>query len=275
MGATAAVSTLLPLVEALEPRCIAMCGVCAGRRGKVRLGDVVAAERLYYHDTGKQLPHQVQQDLTTYKLRDDWKAALEGLDVVTQFRDAAWLQARPLTTEWRERRALVALRDGVPEPWKAVEPTLEAQTWSQIVAALRERKLLAASGRDLTDEGRRVAGDLLFEHMGALPDLSPAGTFHPFRLHVAPMGSGARVIEDEAIWTFISQAMRKTLALEMESAALGELAHRQRQPPLDAVVMKASWTSPIMAATTTSRSSRRGHRRSACCGSCASGSRPS
>lgn len=114
MGATAAVSTLLPLVEALEPRCIAMCGVCAGRRGKVRLGDVVAAERLYYHDTGKQLPHQVQQDLTTYKLRDDWKAALEGLDVMTQFRDAAWLQARPLTTEWRAHRALVALRDGVP-----------------------------------------------------------------------------------------------------------------------------------------------------------------
>ena len=36
----------------------------------------VAAQRLYYHDTGKQLPERVQQDLTTYKLRDDWKAAL-------------------------------------------------------------------------------------------------------------------------------------------------------------------------------------------------------
>lgn len=38
MGATATVNTLLPLVEALRPRCIAMCGVCAGRRGKTRLG---------------------------------------------------------------------------------------------------------------------------------------------------------------------------------------------------------------------------------------------
>lgn len=132
MGATATINTLLPLVEALKPRCIAMCGVCAGRRGKVRLGDVIAADRLYYHDTGKQLPDEVQQDLTTFNLRDDWKAALEGLDVVGHFREAAWFQARPLTTEWRERRALVALRDGVPEPWRTVDPTLGVEDWKHI-----------------------------------------------------------------------------------------------------------------------------------------------
>src|SRR6185503_19871534 len=28
MGATAATNALLPLVEAMEPRCVAMCGVC-------------------------------------------------------------------------------------------------------------------------------------------------------------------------------------------------------------------------------------------------------
>jgi tetratricopeptide (TPR) repeat protein/nucleoside phosphorylase len=238
MGATATVNTLLPLVEALKPRCIAMCGVCAGRRGKTRLGDVIAADRLYYHDTGKQLPDEVQQDLTTYNLRDDWKAALEGLDVVGHFREAAWFQARPLTTEWRERRALVALRDGMAEPWKTVEPTLDVEDWKRIVASLRERKLLAETGRELTEEGQRAVGNLLFEHMGALPDLSPTGAVEPFRLHVAPMAAGSRVIEDEEIWRFIRQAMRKTLGLEMESAAVGEVAHRQRQHKLDAVVMK-------------------------------------
>jgi nucleoside phosphorylase len=46
MRATVAVNTLLPLVEKLEPRCVAMCGVCAGRRSKARLGNVVASERL-------------------------------------------------------------------------------------------------------------------------------------------------------------------------------------------------------------------------------------
>jgi len=64
MGATAVVHTLLPLVTELRPRCVAMCGVCAGRRDKVALGDVVAADRVYYHDAGKQLPGRVEQDLT-------------------------------------------------------------------------------------------------------------------------------------------------------------------------------------------------------------------
>lgn len=239
MGATAAVNTLLPLVERLQPRCIAMCGVCAGRDGKVRLGDVVAADRLFYHDTGKQLTEQVQQDLATYKLRDDWKAALEGMDPVARFRDEPWFTARPLTMEWRLWRAMVALRDGVPKPWNAVDLAPGgADEWPLIVEKLRNRKLLARSGRRLTKAGLRYVDDLLFRYRSALPDLSPAGTQHPFRLHVAPIGSGTRVIEDDTIWTFVSQAMRKTLGIEMEAAALGELAHRQRQRKLDAVVMK-------------------------------------
>jgi nucleoside phosphorylase len=205
----------------------------------VHLGDVVAADRLYYHDTGKQRPDEIQQDLTTYNLRDDWKVALERMakDVAVQFGREPWFQARPLSSEWREHRALVALRDKVAEPWKAVDPALAAGEWQRIVAALRERKLLAAAGRELTDEGRRFVDDLLFEHMNALPDLSPTGVLHPFRMHVAPMASGARVIEDERIWHFVSQAMRKTLGIEMEVAAIGEMAHRQK-PKLDWVVMK-------------------------------------
>jgi nucleoside phosphorylase len=91
MGAPAAVATLLPLVQWLQPRCIAMCGVCAGRPDKgVLLGDVIAADQVFYHDTGKQLP----------------------------------VQARPLTTEWREQRALLVLRDRVPEPWDVVDPAM-------------------------------------------------------------------------------------------------------------------------------------------------------
>jgi len=65
MGAVAATNALIPLVQAYRPRCVAMCGVCAGRPGKTNLGDVIAAERLFFHDTGKQLPGDVQQDLRT------------------------------------------------------------------------------------------------------------------------------------------------------------------------------------------------------------------
>jgi len=232
MGATAATNTLLPLVEALKPRCIAMCGVCAGRPEKTELGDVVAASRLFYHGTGKRLPGQVQHDLATYQLRDDWKAALTGMDVMARFRDADWFATRPIMTAWRERRALVALHHRDAEPWH----DLDQKTWAATVAALQEQKLLA--GRELTDEGRRVVDDLLFSYQGRLPDLSPGGDFQPFRLHVGPMASGSQVIEDPAIWSAIAQSVRTVLALEMEGAALGQLAHCQRQYGLDAVVMK-------------------------------------
>ena len=238
MGPTAATHTLVPLVEELKPRCVAMCGVCAGRRGKTQLGDVVVADRLFYRDTGKQLPDGVLQDLTTYQLRDDWKTALETMDVVARFRDAAWFRTRPLTAQWREGRVLAALRNGVARPWSQVDATLDPHGSRALVASLRARGLLARTGRELTPAGHRLVDDLQFEHGDQLPDLSPSGAFQPFRLHVAPLASGTQAVEDEAVWAFISPAMRKTLGLDMEGAVLGELAHRQRQHAIDAVVMK-------------------------------------
>src|SRR5688572_29522531 len=50
MAGVAAVNALLPLVDACKARCIAMCGVCAGPPEKTNLGDVVAADRLFFHD---------------------------------------------------------------------------------------------------------------------------------------------------------------------------------------------------------------------------------
>jgi nucleoside phosphorylase len=238
MGATAAVSTLLPLIETLEPRCIAMCGVCAGRRKKVALGDVVAPDRLYYYDTGKQLPGRVEQDLTPYKLRDDWKVALERIDPVALFGGEAWFLSRPLTTEWREQRTLVSLANGDAKPWAEIDPTMTNDEWQKVLANLRERNLITRTGAKLTDAGRSFIDDLLFKNRGKPAQVSPAGADHPLRLHVAPMGSGARVIEDEDIWTFISPAMRKTLGIEMEAVAIPEVAHRQRQRQLDWLVMK-------------------------------------
>src|SRR5690348_11829442 len=47
MGMVAASTAAIPLMEKYTPRCIAMCGVCAGRPGKVELGDVIVADRLW------------------------------------------------------------------------------------------------------------------------------------------------------------------------------------------------------------------------------------
>src|SRR4029079_11798934 len=100
-------------------------------------------------------------------------------------RREAWFGGRPLTSEWRENRALLALHDGNQKPWGTFEAPLKDGEWKAIVARLRKRKLVAPSGRDLTDKGRRSADDLRFEHRNQLPDLSPWGTLLPFQLHVA------------------------------------------------------------------------------------------
>ena len=46
MGGVETASVAGTLIAAYPPRCIAMCGVCAGRRGDVNLGDVIIAVRV-------------------------------------------------------------------------------------------------------------------------------------------------------------------------------------------------------------------------------------
>lgn len=71
-----------------------------------------------------------------------------------------------------------------------------------------------------------------------LPDLSPSGDTIPFRIHVGPITSGNRVVEDQLIWDSISHNVRKTLGLDMEAACLGALSHAQRDSNFDVLVMK-------------------------------------
>ncbi|WP_437304803.1 tetratricopeptide repeat protein [Sorangium sp. So ce388] len=238
MGAVAATNALLPLVQEVRPRCVAMCGVCAGRPGKTKLGDVVAAERLFLHDTGKALPNGVQQDLRTYNLRDDWRVALEHTDFSARFRNAPWWKARPIPYEWQENWVLAKLHEGIADPGALPECEEMCPQWADVIASLWKSGHLHDGKLTLTEEGRERIGRILIQQRGRFPDLSPAGALLPFQVHVAPMGSGNKVVEDQAYWSFVSEHMRKTLGLEMEAAALGALAHAQRDARLDALVMK-------------------------------------
>jgi tetratricopeptide (TPR) repeat protein/nucleoside phosphorylase len=238
MGVVAATNALLPLVEAYRPRCVAMCGVCAGRRGKVNLGDVIAAERLFFHDTGKKFPDGVLQDLKTYNLRDDWKVALEQFDFAARFRDEAWWRKRPVPYEWQENWVLAKLHEGASDPLAHPESQEFCPQWERVIESLWKSGHVQDGTLTLTDEGRKRIGRLLIQHRTRLPSLSPSGELLPFKVHVAPMGSGNQVLEDEAVWSFISAHMRKTLGLEMEAAALGALAHAQRERKLDVLVLK-------------------------------------
>lgn len=237
MGAVSATNALLPLVDVWRPRCVAMCGVCAGRPGKTNLGDVIAAERLFFHDTGKRLPEEVQQDLATYNLRPDWKVALEHFGAGARFREEAWWKQRPIPSEWQENWVLAKLREGV-DPSAHPELDVFCPQWERVIESLWKSGRVQDGTLSLSEEGRGHIGRILIKHRNRLPDLTPSGAVLPFQVHVAPMGSGSQVIEDEHVWSFVSQSMRKTLGLEMEAAALGALVHAQRDRELDALVMK-------------------------------------
>ncbi|HEX5754496.1 MAG TPA: tetratricopeptide repeat protein [Archangium sp.] len=238
MGPVYATNALLPLVDAYHPRYVAMCGVCAGRPGKTLLGDVIAAERLFFHDTGKRLTNKVQQDLKTYNLRDDWKVALEHFDFVARFRDEAWWKMRPVPYEWQENWVLAKLREGIADPSTLPDCDENCPQWEKVINLLWKSGDLQDGTLTLSDKGRERIGRLMIQHRNRFPDTSPTGALLPFKVHVAPIGSGQQVVEDEKVWGFIGEYLRKTVGMEMEAAAIGALAHAQRERKLDALVMK-------------------------------------
>ncbi len=106
MGGVEAVSVAANFARDHEVRCLAMCGVCAGRRGKVALGDVIIADRMWTYDTGKRTVTKTvkggrierdQGDTEMYRIRPPaWKQAAERFVVDRQ---ATWLAGRPRSYE--------------------------------------------------------------------------------------------------------------------------------------------------------------------------------
>ena len=133
---------------------------------------------------------------------------------------------------------LAMLHQGVADPLALPECDAYCPRWGEVIEALWSSGHVQRGTLTLTDKGRERIGAVLIKQRNRLPDLSPAGSVLPFKVHVAPMGSGNQVVEDEKVWSFISEFMRKTLGLEMEAAALGMLAHAQRDKPC---VTNSTW----------------------------------
>jgi nucleoside phosphorylase len=53
MGGNVTAGRAAALINYLDPACLAMCGICAGKKKDVALGDVIVADRVYQYDYGK------------------------------------------------------------------------------------------------------------------------------------------------------------------------------------------------------------------------------
>ncbi|WP_437562745.1 tetratricopeptide repeat protein [Sorangium sp. So ce542] len=224
MGGIAATNAAAPLVTIYRPRCIAMCGVCAGRRGSVNLGDVIIADRLWTYNTGSTVVEKDEQgrevsrfraDPSAYNLNARWKHRAEsfrpeGLEL--------WAKERPRSHEDQADWLLSCLCAG-RDPVALPDRRSRCEDFGEIVVQLRERGWLEPTGLRLTEAGRAHIGDRLLLHPDGLPEPED------FAILVGPIGTGTTVVRDPLVFDKLSVHMRKVLGLEMEAAAIGAIAH--------------------------------------------------
>ncbi len=235
MGETAAASGAAALIDHLDPRCLAMCGICAGKRGDVHLGDVIVADRVYSYDHGKLVAsadasgarvENFYHDIKTYNLDSGWRIDAQQfslppalLDEIQRIRPPS-----PVVQEAWIRHRLAAHEHGdAPSPIEDPERARRAPDWTKRLLALIEAGLVTiADGKlALTPDGMH----LVLREQILYPDAdlgSPADP--PFRVHVGSIATGKAVRKDAELFGRLERHVRKTIGVEMEAAAIGHVA---------------------------------------------------
>ena len=240
MGEPAAATRSSSLIQFLRPRSLAMCGICAGRRGDVFLGDVIVANRVFSYDHGKLVAitdpkgrrqEEFFHDIETYNLEKVW-----AMDATYFSSQTKWchsiLADRPISIGSQKDWFLDSLLkyekgDGL-SPDNHPDRNVACPTWKDTIKALITEKLIRLSGgtAHLTKKGAEQACNVSFVRG------SDAISDPPFRVHVGPIGTGKTVRKDPEIFHRIKRLERAVLGLEMEAAAIGFVAEQANIPCL-------------------------------------------
>ena len=230
MGGVAASALAASLVAYYQPQCLAMCGICAGRQGKVNLGDVIFADRLWTYDSGKTISEftlegmradRFEGDMMQYHLPDAWKQQVQSY----QIGESPWLLGRPRPLDVQSAWLVLHLLEG-RNPYHQIDRDLSCPDWALTIGVLRRRGYLASAGLALTESGIRFAQELHL--LGATRSSDPS----PFAIHLAPIATGTPVVEDPDIFKRLSLSMRKVLGLEMEASAIGLVGDLHNVPTI-------------------------------------------
>jgi len=232
MGEAAAATRAAVLAQHLSPAVIAMCGICAGDKQDVFLGDVIVADRIYSYDHGKLVAAKDEDgrreerffhDIETYNLDPAWR-----MDVALLSREEALVKSlgalRPPSREAQRAWLLRALWRHAeslgPAPQEHPERKSKCPAWAAIVRSLQADKLVSSQRGELSltpiGEARVV------EERSLYPDEPPGDP--PFRIHVGTMATGKTVRQDPELFSRLEKLARKTIGVEMEAAAIGYVA---------------------------------------------------
>ncbi|WP_437838313.1 pentapeptide repeat-containing protein [Sorangium sp. So ce1153] len=230
MGERAATSRGQQLVQELNPTCLAMCGICAGWRKKVALGDIVVADRLYSYDHGKLVAAtkdgtaELFHDLETFSLEKAWKMDASFLARALSLGDLA--EQRPPSPEAQRLWLLQALyaheKEGAPAPAERAERRRVCPDYAAILERLDADKLVDLDADEL------ALTELGHKEMRRQRRLYPDGRAleAPLQIHVGAMATGKTVRADPTLFERLERAVRSTLAVDMEGMAVAELAER-------------------------------------------------
>ena len=115
---------------------------------------------------------------------------------------------------------------------RAAEPPLSSHpdrkvkcpSWLEVVTRLQQKRLITKRDLRLTKVGQRY----IDRQRTLYPDGFPKD--EAFRVHVGPIATGSRVVEDGHVFDRLAKVVRKVLGLEMEAAAIGMVADIEKLP---------------------------------------------
>ena len=211
--------------DLLKPRYLAMVGFAAGQKGKTRLGDVIVPSKIYRYGIGKQIDEDILiNEMDEYRIDPIW------LQKVERFGDD-WRKdideiERPSSIEKQEYQFIndMSEKNDYVDPknlWNAeIMPD-----YPQIVSYMKEKKYV-------TEKGGKIkitkSGKLEFErrkrhdYWNGFVELEP-------KTKVGVLATGDNVQEWEGIFKKLEENYdRKTIALDMEAHAIGNLASFNR-----------------------------------------------
>jgi tetratricopeptide (TPR) repeat protein/nucleoside phosphorylase len=221
MGGAQTVGVAGPVVMALRPRCLAMCGVLGGKPADTEFGDVLLADQLVLHDTGKRTEKGFEHATRPHKLDVRWLE--KARDFAEDPGDAlAWLQQPPWTPAQERAWLLDQFSRGFHPPSHAALLIECCPSYRTLVRDLVDEGLVQPGEEEpLTDKGKSLVRRERF--LDPLwPGLDPPR--RSTRVHVGPIVSGNAVQADPALWRELSAFARKALGVEMESHAVGTAA---------------------------------------------------
>lgn len=213
MGVEASATAVTELSAALDPQCIAMCGICAGRPKWTDLGDVIVATKVYRYDVGAIREQEgvktFTPDMTTYQLPALWKSMVDRVKVPEYI---PWELSREEQAQWLLRELGLG-RD----PLTASDRKVRCPDWANVLEFLRSQPdaRLALEALSLSDAGRTWVRLDQEEY----PDGPPPR--RPPRVWAYPMATGSALRQSDRVWDDVAQHDRLVAAIDMEAAAIG------------------------------------------------------